>query len=166
MTRAAASALETLGELEDALEQRYWDASRLATGGRLCGAAYVLGYVAEITLKCACFRAWGFGTGEMVGRDNVVACCRLVREAGALTQHQEGYHSPVFLAELLIRLRNLLGFALPAPVARQLHAQAEIVYANWSVDFRYLGNRSAPVDFRRLYEASAWIRHSYERLRS
>ena len=52
--------------MKSAAEQRYWDglALALASAGSETGALYLLGYVAEMLLKTACFRAVGIAAGD------------------------------------------------------------------------------------------------------
>src|SRR5437867_10424866 len=47
---------ETVDEFDLAAEERYWDGCQLVTGGHELAGIYLLGYVAELILKHACFR--------------------------------------------------------------------------------------------------------------
>ena len=52
--------------MERAAEQRFWDGLALAMGdaGHETGAVYLLGYVAEMFLKTACFRFVSVPAGQ------------------------------------------------------------------------------------------------------
>jgi hypothetical protein len=46
----------TIQEFQFAAEERYWDGLEFMVAGRAGGGLYLLGYVAEMLLKCASFR--------------------------------------------------------------------------------------------------------------
>jgi len=154
---------ETLGELETVRHERFEDGVKLATCGHRTASAYLLGYVAEMTLKCAFFRLWGYADTEPIGVQNLRTADVLSRGFG-VDKPPESFHSPIYWAQAVDGLRNEFGRPLDLYTSRELNARAECVWSCWVVSMRYRLNRLTEGEFRRLYEATEWIRTQYDRL--
>lgn len=147
---------ETVQDLELASGDRLWEGLDLLVAGRTAGGVYLLGYVAEMVLKNACFLFDGARPADQVSP-------RLgpLRKLGKLhfpAIQREGYHSLVFLYHALLYKRNLAGRPLPLPMARQLGRRVARVHGMWTVTMRYYPDGQVlPVDSENVYDDVSWI---------
>jgi len=61
--------LDTVAKLEAAASRRFEEAESLRQNGRLTGAVYLYGYVAEVCLVAAYFRLIGYRPSTEITRD-------------------------------------------------------------------------------------------------
>jgi hypothetical protein len=161
MLRSLLAQFETVQDLELAAEARYWESISLLTEGHSHGGVYLLGYTAEMLLKAACFR---FGaappTTPVVG---LLALCRArYVNLYARSEPIEGYHNPLFWAELLIEDRRAQLKPLPATVEQQLLLVSGFVKDNWTVSMRYQHLPALPPQtLEEFLEAVGWLRERH-----
>lgn len=154
-----ASAIESLQELELAAGDRYWEGVELLAAGRFGGGIYVLGYVAEIYLKLACFRLERVRPTDPVGPFFGPARTWMnLRCAGV---DRESYHSLLFWLTYLRDKRRFQGRALTGPLDWELVRRARRLYRRWWVEMRYRRDRAQPIDGQIVYDDVTWFRDHY-----
>jgi len=149
--RARLSTVETCGSFRTAAEERFWDGFALATecGDRRMGAIYLFGYVAEILLKAAFYRAIGLADTAPVG-------------LGAIRAHASwqgrNFHDIRALALLLVDHRRQTGAPFDPAFAGLLAMHAATVDANWNESLRYREISASDAEVVEVYRSVEWIR--------
>ncbi len=131
----------------DAASQRLQDAAVLALAERYTGAAYLLGYVAEMELKAAVQYVAGLHAATW---EHLRQRLEQQRHRGFIDRDAEGWHGLGLLADVLVAMVRKRGWY--QKVRAELKAvafHAKRVSMVWSVDLRYSG-----VEFDR----QEWIR--------
>jgi hypothetical protein len=147
---------ETVQDLELASDDRLWEGIELLAAGRTAGGVYLLGYVAEMVLKNACFLFDG-----ACPADPVSARLGPMRRFGI--DHfpmidRENYHSLIFWYHALLHKRRLAGRPLPPVLARQLGRRIAGIHRMWTVTMRYYPDgRFQPGDSAAIYDDVTWI---------
>jgi hypothetical protein len=101
---------ESVADFELAGESRYWDGCQLITQGHDLGGIYLLGYVAEIILKHACFRADRGRPADPVG--GFFGPIRSWMNVRYPSVDREAYHSLLFWTCYLRGKRREIGTPL------------------------------------------------------
>jgi len=140
----------TITEFDIARRDRHDDASVLASNGRCFGAMYLLGYFAEMTLKCVFFRLFGFRTDEPISAKELREACALIREDLQVSDSAEQFHSVLFWARAIVRLREDLGGSMPVELMRELVWRGHRIHSNWRASMRYSRDVSTSVDLQEL----------------
>lgn len=154
--------IETIRELQLAAAERYWEGVELLVAGRSAGGRYLLGYVAELLLKCAFFRLTGARlTDPVAGR--LVPARRLGRQL-IPGVGDENFQSLRFWGSLLIAHRQRIERPLDAALASRLRQRTRRLYGNWQVELRYHPDVSGELERRSVLEDATWIRDHYTRL--
>ncbi|MBV9850416.1 MAG: hypothetical protein JO250_12135 [Armatimonadetes bacterium] len=152
---------ETWPGMEQAAEQRYWDGLVLATdAGHEAGAIYLLGYVAEILLKTACFRTAGVGP-----QDNLWA------RQGAFDQVKtfaswtgRNLHDLTGWLQFLIDVRQAIGKPLNPVTAGLITASVLAVNAHWREFLRYRFSAATEAELNETADGVDWLRLNYDLL--
>lgn len=143
---------ETCDSLFAAALERYWDGLTLATeatGNRSLGAIYLLGYVAEVYLKVAFYRASGFLPADSVNR-------KLIESHRAWTK-KKNLHDLVALCQLVIDQRRLVGDPLDPIFASQLVLNARALAAHWREFLRYRSEPAQETELREVSQSVEWL---------
>jgi len=152
---------ETLQDLELASEQAYWAGIELLVSGYSASGIYLLGFVAEMLLKRACFLIDGARIS-----DGIFAMLRSTRTWGR--QHIptipfENFHNLDFWLNVLIIKRRNQNRPLPLQLEVALSLHVKNLYENWIVDMRYKPEWPLSEEEQSVYDAITWIRaHRYE----
>lgn len=167
---------ETIQDLNEAAEDRYWEAYELAVQGQPYGAMYLFGYVAEMFLKSAGFLFDGASLNDQVGPR--LGPAKVFGSSHFSHVHCESYHSILFWAEFLIekRARAASGRAGPAPfpvpLASELRIRAMRIHQRWMVEMRYRSPRVPPLrgssisigdELLQLMEDVSWMRDNHSK---
>ncbi|MCY2951656.1 MAG: hypothetical protein NTU53_06720 [Planctomycetota bacterium] len=154
---------ETLSDLAAAAEQRFREAEHLLCAGRFVGAIYLFGLASEMWLKLACFRWRGANPATRVV--GLLGPARTWMAQNARTIKPESYHSLLFWAEYLIRLRLLQKNPIEALRLGQLrHHVINRLYNDWRIDMRYHPLAISEHQAWRVYNDVLWIRLTWPEL--
>lgn len=147
---------ELLQDFELAAEERFIDAQELLVRGNGTGAAYLLGYVAEMILKHAVFRFDGARPSDQVHPrlHPTKKWAKNALPALAFTS----FHDIWFWAHVLRKKRADRGMPLPAHISQNLMRVAYRLSRAWAVDLRYFGFEVTVEFAKRLLEDVAWIK--------
>jgi len=147
---------ETMQELELAAEARYWEGLELMALGRRGAGIYLMGYVAEMHLKLACFRLMGASNAAPV--DALRAAARRRAKDGRVGCPEEGFHSLRFWFSLIERERADAGrCGLNADFQRCV----ERLYQTWWVEMRYHPDAATEADTDQVFEDVSWLGRNY-----
>lgn len=155
----------SVGEFEVAGMDRLRDGLALARQGRKAGAVYLLGYAAEITLKCMYYRAWGYRSSDRVDRSTLRTTASLGNRELGVTVNHEGYHSPLFWAHMVVEIHRAFDTPLNPGLSRALIAVAQRVSSNWSPTMRYIRDRVTVAYVRSVVADTLWINNCCHQLR-
>lgn len=158
--RALMPTIDCIQEYEQAMSDRLWDGMSLWATSRDPGAVYMLGYVAEIAIKCAYFRVSGFTIVQPIGHPELRTAQARAQVLG-VTAPREGYHSIRFWRDLLIEHRHAAGRPLAAATERELIVAVNAVYDHWWIEMRYKRAYSSRTDLEQLAAAVDWIDKNY-----
>ncbi len=158
--RAQMPRFDCIQEYEQARSDRLWDGMSLWSANRDPGATYVLGYVAEITVKCAYFRLSGFTIVQTIGHAELGTAYARAQLLGVTTP-REGYHSIRFWSDLLLEHRRAVARALAPAFEGGLRGAVNAVYDRWWIEMRYKRAYSSRMDLEQLAAAVDWIDQNY-----
>jgi hypothetical protein len=158
--RARMPTFDCIQEYEQARSDRLWDGTSLWSMNRDPGAVYVLGYAAEITVKCAYFRVSGFTIVQPIGHAELKTAQAKAQTLN-LTTPREAFHSIRFWADLLIEYRRAAARPLAGATEASLKAAVDAVYDCWWIEMRYKRAYSSRTDLERLAAAVDWIDNNY-----
>ena len=153
---------ETVADFELAAESRYWDGCQLITQGHGLGGIYILGYVAEMILKHACFRTDRARPADPVG--GFFGPIRAWMNLRYPLVERESYHSLLFWRLYLRGKRRQTGSPLPNTLDWELvrrtapsvfHLVGGSAYRDWTV-------RAAKAQM--VYDDVTWMRDMRMRL--
>ncbi len=153
--------LDTISKLESAATWRLSDAIVLQEKGRLVGAVYLFGYVAEARLQAACLRLLGLRPHTLVTED---MRRRIVAEAIQLRFMGRSPHNIAGWAKYLIywRRRRTTGFS--RDLRDEINQRAESVYGYWRPALRYRTVVPAPLELQAVRTGAEWFEHNYNLL--
>lgn len=159
------STRDTWAEMERAGEVRFWEAFALATGSEpmRTGAIYLLGYVAELIIKCAYFRLRGVAALADVGPELKFAPRRAGTIHGGFTW-KGNLHSIQNWASLLIIERRERGKPLPAPTHVSFLTEVSAIVAEWSEILRYKDAAATDNEFHNMFQSVDWLRMNCRQL--
>ena len=153
---------ELLQDFELAAEERLLDAQELLARGHGTGAAYLLGYVAEMLLKTAVFLFDGARPGDKVGPR--LSPAKKWAQKFLPGRPFTNYHDVLFWAHVLRKKRSDKGRPLASTVSQNLIRIAGRINRMWVVDLRYFGFE-VTVDFAKaLFEDVMWIKKNHSSL--
>jgi hypothetical protein len=158
--RSLMPTFDCIQEYEQARSDRLCDGTSLWSWDRDPGAVYILGYAAEITLKCAYFRFSGFTIAQPIGHAELHTEKARAPLLGVTVPH-EGFHSVKFWGELLVARRRVRARALPPALEAVLRAAVDAVYDCWWIEMRYKRGDSSRADLLRMQAAVDWIDRNY-----
>lgn len=153
---------ELVQDFELAAEERFVDAQELLARGQSTGAAYLVGYVAEMLLKNAVFRFDGARPSDRVSQRLWPAKKWAQKALPALPF--TNFHSVWFWAHVLREKRRRRGLPLPEAVAQNLIRLAFRLERTWAVELRYFGLEVDADHATRVMADVAWIRRNKEQL--
>lgn len=145
--------VRTTGQTLDGMAEAWWerldDAYALADSGREAGRIYLLGYVAEMSLKVALFRLlavpggthWSSSSATSL-QSALAAECDVLGSAGRdprLSIRWEGGHSLPLFATVLLRAARRRG--MPLRSERTVLRAVNDVHRQWCVEMRYWPGR-------------------------
>ena len=146
---------ETIQDLESAARARLFDAQALEAAGRAGGAIYLAGYVAEITLKAACFRLGGHTPSTLVQ-----PLLFTYKNRGVLTlpavPYESGHSLPFWALMLEADHRRTKGRVREA-VKRSVQ-EAKKMHAKWGPQLRYRDEIASADDAKKMVQRAAWFR--------
>jgi len=153
---------ETIGRAIQAADDRFWDGLELMMQGRQWGGVYVMGYAAEIYLKCACFILDGASLSDEV--DPYLNPAKSWGKSYFPGVSHEAYHSIRFWAELLCSKRKHSGRAFEPGFEALLRSCASKIYDEWWVEMRYHYATVSLAEVTELHESSTWIKDHFSEL--
>lgn len=146
---------ETCPQLLAAATQRYQDGFELLTcrGPHETGGIYLLGYVAEVILKVAIFRASGFSDARPI--DLKQLDLKIKTHLAGLKK--SNLHDLKALADVLIAERQNQGSPLDPVFSGVLQRQVGLVATHWREYLRYRHSTPEETEWREVYQAVEWI---------
>ncbi len=160
-------ATECIREFDLAATERYRDAAALSLGERRAGAVYLYGYVVEMLLKAAYFRALRYADTAPISLtdlrtaagDNPGSTARTLGLAGTRNLHDIGAW-----AELLVAFRTTRGPVYPdVGFGALLLNRVTVVRQRWAETIRYHKNTAYQHELERVEYACRWVvDHRYE----
>jgi hypothetical protein len=147
---------ETMQDLELASEEKYWEAIELLVSGYRGAGIYLLGYVAEMILKRACFALDGARPFDLVGPRLAPVRSWAKRQFPGV--QAESYHSLWFWTTALREKRRLAGKPLAPALEATLIQRARRIFGIWVVDMRYQPDQSLQTEARSAYDDVTWLR--------
>ena len=153
---------DTINRLERAAEIRSKDAKELLASQRLSGAVYILGFVTEMCLTAAYFRAAGFSADLPIDRDTRqrrMAQARQIKTASGEFLMNSDPHPLVGWAKFL-EWQRLNSATLTAQERQRLAyaiRKAEIVYNYWRPELRYKTIDVKLPQVSEVFKASDWF---------
>jgi len=151
---------ETLSDLAWAAEQRFREAEELLSVQRFSGSLYLFGLASEMWLKLACFRSRAAKLTDTV--QSQLAPAKTWMQLHVPGVSHEAYHSLLFWAEYLIRLRQ--GALSAERVGKLRHHVIKRLYNDWKIDVRYRSFAISQQAAWRVYNDATWIRESWNYL--
>lgn len=161
--RARMPTFDCIQEYEQAKAERLWDGMSLWSSSRDPGAVYLLGYAAEIAIKCAYFRFSGFTIVQNIGHAELKTAAARASILGVSTP-REGFHSIRFWSDLLIAQRHAAIRPLVFTVETELKRNVDVIYDRWWIEMRYKRAYSSRTDLEQLAVAVDWIDKNYPTL--
>jgi hypothetical protein len=151
--------VDSIAEFWAAAAQRFRDAEAAARAGRRTGAIYLWGYVAEMTLKSAYFRAVGFAENDPVTLQHRRQAEVEARQQHFTTAGRSFPHDPLAWAQLLVWKRaSRPGWAYPDPrFGIAVRARAVEIQTLWAESLRYHKNIAYPFEVSRVRAAVTWL---------
>jgi hypothetical protein len=160
---ARLSTHDTRSELERAAWERYWDGVTLATdaGVRSTGAIYLLGYVAQVTLKSAYYRV-----RQVPATQDLSAELRGLRARATVlgVNWQGNWHNLDSLARLLVTERRVREQAMDPMFEATFQGHVRVVSLNWTETLRYKDTRAESPEVEAVYDSTDWLLINYENL--
>lgn len=153
---------ELLQDFELAAEERFLDAQELLARGHGTGAAYLIGYVAEMLLKNAVFRFDGAQPSDLV-YPRLSPAKKWAQKSLPGLQYNHG-HGILFWALVLRKKRSDKGNPLPLVVSQNLIRIAYRLSRRWAVELRYFGFEVTVEFAKRSFEDVAWIKKNHAAL--
>jgi len=151
---------DCIQEYEQARLDRFWDGVSLWSTGRETGAVYMLGYTAEIAVKCAYFRVSGFTILQPIRRAELNTAEARAKTLG-VTAKPDGFHNICFWRDLLIAHRRTNGRPLDTVSEKGLMDNTKAVSDRWSIEMRYKRGYLSTSDVEQVARAVDWIDKNY-----
>lgn len=145
---------DTVGEMETAREDRYWDALATAMESREFAVCYLLGYVVEMAPKTAFFRISGEPSNAPLGP-------LLKKWQPPTSSGKKDLHNLRDWADALIDTRKRLGRPLEPALATKLISSAAWASKNWAPNMRYKASVPAQPVVERFVGTVDWFRAKY-----
>lgn len=150
---------ETIQEFDIAAEARYYDGLELMAAGRTGAGIYLVGYAAEMLLKCAYFLLTGASPGDPVAPRLVPARSRGRFLVPGVPDEQ--FHSLRFWSLLLLNERRWRNRPVPDLLGAQFCQRARRLYQNWWIGIRYRRDLSVPRHAETVYDDVSWLRSRF-----
>jgi hypothetical protein len=146
---------DSIAEFRAAARQRSLDAITLEADGRRAGALYLWGYVAEMALKAAYFRALGFPDSRPITRSDLRGGLSILPN---LAKNPPLHHLGLWAQALVVLRAGTPGLAYPDPTFGSLvTAKAQAIYGIWRETLRYHKNLPYPREMIQVREAAEWL---------
>lgn len=144
---------DTWAGFELAASERYLDGLALHFQGQRTGAIYLWGYVAEMLLKAAVFKAAQFMPSQPIPRKGSV-----------LGMVATLNHDIEYWADLLVGVRSTSQSPLDSLTEAALRRHASLVAANWSEKLRYKHVEATALEAGNCLKGVEWIMTNHESL--
>ncbi len=151
----------SIASLEAAAPWRHQDAKTLESSRRYGAALYVYGFVAEIRLCCACYRALGLSVGTIIADEKRRA---YEREARKLNLMGREPHHILGWARYLVHVRSESKRQLQRRLSEPLLGHTEALYEQWRPRLRYKALTPTGAQLQIVREAVQWLDSSYNAL--
>lgn len=145
---------DTWGGFQRCAELHYYRALCLMENGWLSGAVYHFGYVVELLLKAAIFRAAKFRPGDSVKKRSELSPGVIVILNHNLTE----------LFRKLVSVRRLNQNPLPMDLIAQAQPRVEGMARNWSEVLRYRSIKASPEETQAIYKRATWFLTNHNHL--
>lgn len=154
---------DSVREMEQAAEDRYWDALTCGLESRSFGACYLLGYVVEMLLKCAFFRYDGRSLDSDLRPYLSAAAREETFRRGDHSRRFAGHplHNIEAWINHLVEARDRADDPLDPRLAARLIVEGSWVARNWSEAMRYRRSVEAGPEAERFLEVADWIRSNH-----
>lgn len=153
---------ETVQDLADAQEERYWEGLELMTRGHAGAGIYLMGYSAEMVLKYAYFLVRRYSLLDVV--PGLLGTAHRRAQTLNVAESHEGYHNPVFWCELLCAERRQASKPFSPGFEAGVRAAVGVVRDNWKVEMRYQRDIAQQGEAEEFREAVDWLRRNVEGL--
>lgn len=158
------STAETIQGFEAAAEEKYEGGFNLLTYTSPGNGVYLMGYAAEMLLKCAYFRVSGLGLTVPITRLELRQARTDSTNLGVLAD-VEGFHNVAFWSELLTKKRLQQSRGLLASLETELNFRSSRLSQNWFVEMRYHLLQGVTIqDLEDVVDDVVWIKSNYESL--
>ena len=160
LTRLAASEpMETWPRMRLAADRRLWDSLTLALGGSGCetGAIYLLGYVAEMLLKCAYFQVIGVPVAQSIAS-------HLQGARGHASWRGGNLHNLRSWFALLNDARSLKGVPWSAVTAATVERHVLTADTHWRESLRYTAFAATEEELNEVFGSVDWLLPNYDLL--
>jgi hypothetical protein len=154
---------QLLQDFELARGRRLWDGVGLWHLNHDHGAVYLLGYHAEMTLKCAHFTIIGHQPNSPIGKPELDTALARAKILGVTTPNKS-FHSVRFWADALAAERSARNRALDAQLAADLAMHASAIEARWFVEMRYVASTVTRIDLEIVSASVDWLDRNYNAL--
>lgn len=146
---------DSIAEFTAASRRRSTEAIALEAAGCKTGAIYLWGYVAEMTLKAAFFRASGLPPSQAITKGDLKTALQALPGSNKYPPlHHLGLWADA-LTSLRAKTPNL---AYPDPTFGSLVvAKGYTLYGIWRETIRYHKNQAYPHEMKRARDAAEWL---------
>ncbi len=154
--------VKTVQEMEFAAEAMYHEGKFRLQKRHQHAAIYLLGYAAEMWLKCAYFQLRGAALLDPV--EPFLAPARTRGRSLTPAVPHEGYHSLLLWSRLIEEEWTVQGKILPAGFVLEFQNEVVALYGMWWVEMRYRQPIVATAEAERFLRGVAWLRTNYTKL--
>lgn len=153
----------TIGDMERAIESRYFEATRLIVSSdhtHSWGGTYLLGYVGEMVLKMAYFKLKSCQPADDAWAILRTQAQKDATEFGIVNRERDfDFHSLVHLMDLVLMTRRALGMSCFNRISSSDLATAVVrLNSIWKVSMRYYGSVPLAIEVQEAYEDASWLR--------
>jgi hypothetical protein len=157
------SPVESIQNLEQAAEQRFWEGLELAQDGYGQAGIYLVGYAIEMLLKAGYYRFEGALATDLAdgyfGRAKAAGQMFGILPAFWLSGHGLG-----FWQQLLCLARINAGRPLAMAVEQALVDAVAAISDNWRVEMRYQLVTPTVAEVNEVFINAEWVRENYDKL--
>lgn len=158
--------MQTWKDYELAAVERLWDGlcAGIGRNGGTTGAVYLFGYIAEMCMKSAYFRASGVPATSPV--NGLLPQLRMAASAatGSRVYARSSFHDLDMLCHALVHVRRSVGRPLPPTVELDLRTHTAMASRRWSTDLRYSPAVIPEADANEGLRAAEWFLDNYVQL--
>jgi hypothetical protein len=146
---------ETINGFIAAAGERFAEGTALMERGHGGGAIYLFGYVAELVLKAAAYRQFGYGVATAIKAEDRKAVEDLMKQESLAPK---GPHDILKWAKwLVLKCGSLTGTAYTQEFGIEIETRADLIDRWWSPSLRYHVVRVAFLDTLVVQSAARWF---------